>query len=211
MCSHRLPASFVTVPETIIGRLPPPAPTPPTFNALTGPIETDTVAFDLFTATTGTFVASAPNGAALTFGISGGTAGSTVVDGKTFDVSETGPFGTLYVDSASGAYTFVPDSGAINALKAPTTTSFTITVSDGTLSANQAFTIAINGANDAAIISGSAAGSVGEAGGVANAALGTPTATGTLTDTDVDDAPNTFTAVTSRHQQQAPAATAPSR
>ena len=58
-----LPASFVTVPETIIGRLPPPAPTPPTFNALTGPVETDTVAFDLFTATTGTFVASAPNGA----------------------------------------------------------------------------------------------------------------------------------------------------
>ena len=30
-----LPASFVSVPETIIVRLPPPAPTPPTFNALT--------------------------------------------------------------------------------------------------------------------------------------------------------------------------------
>ena len=41
-----LPASFVSVPETIIGRLPPPAPTPPTFNAFTGPVETDTVAFD---------------------------------------------------------------------------------------------------------------------------------------------------------------------
>ena len=75
--------------------------------------------------------------------------------------------------------------------------SFTITVSDGTLSASQTFTIAINGTNDAAIISGSTAGSVSEAGGVANATLGTTTATGTLTDTDVDDAPNTFTAVTS--------------
>ena len=99
-----LPASFVTVPETIIGRLPPPAPTPPTFNALSGPTETDTVAFDIFTATTGTFVASAPDGAALTFGISGGTAGSTVVDGETFDVSQAGPFGTLFVNSATGAY-----------------------------------------------------------------------------------------------------------
>ena len=36
-----------------------------------------------------------------------------------------------------------------------------------------------------------------EAGGVANATHGTPTATGTLTDTDVDNTPNTFTAVSS--------------
>ena len=134
-----LPASFVTVPETIIGRLPPPAPTPPTFNALAGPIETDTVAFDLFTATTGTFAASAANGAALTFGIGGGTVGSTVVNGATFDVSQVGPFGTLFVNSATGAYTFVPDNDAINALTAPTVANFTVTVSDGTLSASQAF------------------------------------------------------------------------
>ena len=38
---------------------------------------------------------------------------------------------------------------------------------------------------------------MGEAGGVTNATLGTTTASGTLTDTDVDDMPNTFTAVTS--------------
>ena len=90
----------------------------------------------------------------------------------TYDVSKAGPYGTLYVDSTTGAYTFVPDSDAINALTAPTTTDFTITVSDGTLSANQTFTIAINGTNDAAIISGTTTGSVIEAGGVANAALG---------------------------------------
>ena len=70
-------------------------------------------------------------------------------------------------------------------------------MSDGTLSASQTFTITINGTNDAAIISGTAAGSVIEAGGVANAAPGTPTVTGTLTDTDVDNTPNTFTAVSS--------------
>jgi VCBS repeat-containing protein len=192
-----LPTIVVSVPEIIVGRLPPPPPTPPTLNAVTGPIEIDTVAFDVFTATSGTLVAdSSDSGAPLTFGISGGTAGSTVLDGVTYDVSKTGPYGTLYVNSTTGAYTFVPDSGAINALTAPTTTSFTVTVSDGTLSADQIFTIAINGTNDAAIISGITTGSAIEAGGAANATLGT-TATGTLTDTDVDNTPNTFTAVNS--------------
>ena len=70
-------------------------------------------------------------------------------------------------------------------------------MSDGTLSASQTFTIAINGTNDAAIISGDTTGSAIEAGGVANALSGTLTATGTLTNTDVDNPPNTFTAVTS--------------
>jgi len=189
-----LPWIFVSVPEMIVGKIPPP---PPTLNAVTGPIEIDTAAFDVFLAASGVFVASSPSGAVLTFGVSGGTAGSTVLGEVTYDLSSTGPYGTLYVDSATGAYTFVPDSGAINALKVPTTTSFTVTVSDGTLSAHQTFTIAINGANDAAIISGITAGSLIEAGGVANATPGTTTASGTLTDTDVDDAPNTFTAVTS--------------
>jgi VCBS repeat-containing protein len=182
-----------TVPEIII-----PPPPPPTLNAATGPTEFDTAVFDTFTATSGTFSASSVNGSAiLTFGISGGTAGNTILGGVTYDVSNTGPFGTLYVDSTTGAYTFVPNSGAINALQAPTTESFTITVSDGTLSASRAFTININGVNDAAIISGTTTGSAVEAGGVANATPGTPTATGTLTDTDVDNPPNTFTAVSS--------------
>ena len=193
-----LPTIVTSVPEIIIGHLPPPPPTPPTLDAVTGPIEIDTVAFDVFTATSGTLVASSSDsGATLTFGISGGTAGSTVLDGVTYDVSEAGPYGTLYVNSATGAYTFVPDSVAINALTTPTTTSFIVTVSDGALSAEQTFTIAINGTNDAAIISGTTTGSAIEAGGVANGALGAPTATGTLTATDVDNPPNTFTAVSS--------------
>src|SRR5439155_766009 len=90
-----------------------------------------------------------------------------------------------------------PNSGAINALTAPTTESFIITVSDGALSASETFTVALNGINDAAVISGNAAGSVGEAGGAANATPGTLTATGILTDTDVDNTLNTFTAVSS--------------
>ena len=61
-------------------------------------------------------------------------------------------------------------------------------------------TVTINGTNDAAIISGTTTGSVIEAGGAI--AHGTPTATGTLTDTDVDNTPNTFTAVGSRRRAQ---------
>ena len=48
-------------------------------------------------------------------------------------------------------------------------------------------TITINGANDAAVISGAANGSVTEAGGVDNSTSGTPPATGDLNSTDVDN------------------------
>ncbi len=192
-----LPASIVSVPETIIGHLPPPAPTPPTFGAFLALTETDTIAFDTFSATSGTFAANTSSGAPLTFGISGGTVGSTVVGGETFDVSEAGPFGTLFVNSANGDFTFVPDDDAINALTAPATANFTVTVSDGTLSTNQTFMIAINGTNDAAVISGDTTGAAVEAGSDVSALSAPLTATGTLTNTDVDNPPNTFTAVTS--------------
>ncbi|WP_247518179.1 VCBS domain-containing protein [Bradyrhizobium sp. 190] len=195
-----LPAVILaSVEEMVVGKIPPPPPTPPTLNAIVGPTEIDTTVFDLFTATSGTFLASSPNSsAALTFGVSGGIVGSTVIEGVTYDVSKAGPYGTLYVDSRTGDYTFVPDNDAINALVEPTITDFMITVSDGTLSARQPFTIAINGTNDAAIISGATNGTAIEASSVANTALGTLgtlSATGKLTSTDVDDAPNTFAAV----------------
>ena len=56
-------------------------------------------------------------------------------------------------------------------------------------------TVTIHGADDAAVISGTASGSVTEAGGVNNGTPGTVTASGTLTDIDVDNPANTFTAV----------------
>ena len=193
------PLNFLAGPEWINAVIPEdiikPPPVPPTLNAASGPTEIDTVLFDAFTATSGTFVASSPRpGATLIYSIGGGSTGTTVVDGVTYDTSKTGLYGTLFVNSTTGAYTYVPNNDAINALTAPTTESFTVTVSDGTLSANQTFTISINGVNDAAIISGTTTGAVIEASSIAS---GTPAATGTLTDTDVDNAPNTFAAVSS--------------
>ncbi|WP_445216481.1 VCBS domain-containing protein [Bradyrhizobium sp. Pa8] len=184
---------IVTVPDIIT-----PVRTPPILNAQAGPLELDTVVFDVFTATTGTFSASSSSSnAALTFGISGGATGATALQGAIYDVSKTSSYGTLYLNSTTGAYAFVPDSGAINALKAPTTDSFVITVSDGSLSAEQAFTININGADDAAIISGTTTGASIELGGVANAVSAPAATTGKLTDVDVDDPANTFAAVKS--------------
>jgi VCBS repeat-containing protein len=191
-----LPALVIPINDFPIVRIPPPPQTPPTLNVLTGPTEIDTSAFDTFTATSGTFTASSTNGGALTFGISGGTPERTVLDGTNYDVTEAGAYGTLFLDSATGAYTYVPNSDAINALQAPTTERFTITVSDGSQSADEAFTIAINGANDAAHISGATEGAATEAGHT-RALLVQPTLSGTLTATDVDNPPNTFTAVNS--------------
>jgi VCBS repeat-containing protein len=186
-----VPASFV--PDTLFIHSPPP---PPTLTLGSSPVEVDTVAFDKFSATIGSFSASFGSGGAPIFGIASGLAGPVVIAGATYDVEKPGSYGILYLNSVTGAYTYVPNNDAINALKVPTTDNFTITASDGLASASQTFTVDINGVNDAAVVSGAVIGSVVEA---AAGAHGVPSASGTLTDTDVDDPANTFTAVSSPH------------
>jgi VCBS repeat-containing protein len=128
-------------------------------------------------ASNGTFVASSRReDAMLTYGISGGTADETVLDGVAYDVSRAGFYRTLYLNGATSVYTYVPSNDAVNALAAPTTETCAITVSDGTLSGSQTYKVTI---------------------GVANAAPGTPSATGKLIDSDVYNTANTFTAVSS--------------
>jgi VCBS repeat-containing protein len=100
-------------------------------------------------------------------------------------------YGTFTMTAAGvWAYTLDNDNCAVQALNAcdTLTDTFKVTTIDGTA---QVVTIAIHGSNDAAIISGTTTGSVIEAG----CGPGTPTACGTLTDTDVDNAHNSFTAV----------------
>ncbi|MDN4985158.1 VCBS domain-containing protein [Bradyrhizobium sp. WYCCWR 13022] len=170
----------------------------PALNVPGGPTEIDTFRFnDTFATTSGTFTASSPLHVVFTYGLSGGTAGTTVLNGQAYDLSQVSPYGTLYLNSASGAYAFVPNADAINALSSPTTAGFVITVSDGQFTTSQTFVVNIDGVNDTALISGNASGAVVEAGGVANAVAGMPTATGTLTDVDVDNPPNTFTTISS--------------
>jgi len=164
------------------------------------PAVNDTSAFDHFTPTAGALTAINFNAyAPLTYSISGGITGSLVLDGVTYDVSKAGQYGKLYVNSSTGAYAFAPDNRAINALIATTTEGFVVSVSDGFSAADHALTVTINGVNDAAIISGASTGALIEAGDAANTAAGTARVTGALTDTDVDNAPNTFTPVSSPH------------
>ncbi len=103
-----------------------------------------------------------------------------------------------YTLTASGLWTYTLDNSnpAVQALNVGSTLadSFTVTTVDGT---SQVVSITINGANDAAVITGAATGAVTEAGGVNNGAPGTPTATGDLTSTDVDNAADAWTAVSS--------------
>ena len=104
-----------------------------------------------------------------------------------------------YTLTAAGLWTYTLDDNnpAVQALNAGATLtdSFTALTADGTA---QVVTIAISGANDAAVISGTASGNVTEAGGVNNATPGTPIATGDLSSTDVDNLPNdAWTAVSS--------------
>ena len=100
--------------------------------------------------------------------------------------------GTYTVD-ASGHWTYTLDNSntTVQGLNAnqSTTDTFKVLTADGT---SQTVTVTITGTNDAAVISGTSIGSVTEAGGVANASPGQPTATGALTDTDVDNAANSF-------------------
>src|SRR5260221_8323759 len=54
------------------------------------------------------------------------------VDGG-LTVSKVGAYGTLTVTKSTGAYSYVPDATAINALSANTSESFSVTASDGIL------------------------------------------------------------------------------
>src|SRR5262245_1892267 len=116
----------------------------PTLKPVTGPTYTDTSALDHFNAVSGTLLgADIDAGTTLTYGVVGGTADNSL---SGYNQSLTGTFGTLHVNTATGAYTFVPNDTTINALTAATTENFIFTVSDGSLSAQQNFTVTINGA-----------------------------------------------------------------
>ena len=75
---------------------------------------------------------------------------------------------------------------------------YTVVIDDGRGgTASQLVTITINGTNDAAVITGETTGAVVEAGGVNNAIPGTPTDSGNLDATDVDDSADSWEEVVS--------------
>ena len=143
---------------------------------LNGVTYVDTAADDAFGAWAGTLSATdADAGDTKTYGVAGGTPGSYTVGAGSYDVATAGSYGTLYVDSHSGAYIFVPKDGAIEGLTTATQETFTLTVTDSAnATASRTFTVDLTGANDTPALTATPAGV-------------------TYTDTSADD---TFTAAT---------------
>ncbi|MDP3227988.1 MAG: VCBS domain-containing protein [Acidovorax sp.] len=103
---------------------------------------TDTAAADTFTSLTGTFTATDVDaGDTKTWSVNGGTV-------------RVGTYGTLTINASTGAYTYVVNAAAVNALPAGSnpTDVFTATVTDAAgATATQVLTVTVNGANDAPI------------------------------------------------------------
>jgi len=120
----------------------------------------DSAAFDTFNPVSGSLSATEtgtpPGTPHYTFGIAGSAPSSTLAG---YDTAEAGHYGTLYLNSTGGAYTYVPDSAAINALPLTATfagDSFALTVADGLGgTGSAALTINVSGANDTPVLSAS--------------------------------------------------------
>ena len=146
--SSYIPEVPIVIPTTIVSS-PTIVPTPATIilAAVTQQTFIDTSVLDLFDPVTGTLLVTATNtNAPLTFGIAGGTADLSF---SGYNQSLTVAYGTLYLNSTTGAYAFIPNDTTINALTAPTAANFTLMASDGTLSTQQTVAFALDGANDA--------------------------------------------------------------
>ena len=119
-------------------------------------------------------------------------------------------FGT-YELTAAGVWTYTLDDTdpAVQALNGAATLTDTLHGADRRTAPRKLVTVTIAAQNDAATITGDAAGDVIEAGGVNNGTPGTPTDTGDLNSDDVDDPDDAWKAV--RPAPPATMASAPSR
>ena len=126
----------------------------PDLAAVTPHVVTDTAASDSFANVTGNLVGTDRDVDALTYGISGGVSGTYTVGANSYDVSSANSYGTLYLNSSSGAYTFVVNASAVNALQSGiATASFGVFATDGTAtSISRTITIDFNGANDSPVL-----------------------------------------------------------
>jgi hypothetical protein len=155
--------------------------TAPTLTTPTAISLTDTAITDTYADQTGTLSATDPENAAVTYGIEHGT-----VTGSTSEL--VGHYGTLSLDTSSGAYTYTPNATAINALTSDASESFTVTASDsGNNVSFETLTVSVTGANDAAVITGNVSATFG---------ISDTSASGTLSSADVDGTANLFQAQT---------------
>lgn len=118
----------------------------------------DTPAWDSFAARSGQLVASDADGDVLRFSLPGGH-----LDGTTYTAA--GRYGTLRLDAETGAWTFLPDAAAINALPAvQQVEQFTVAVSDAFWTVTGQLTVRIDGSDDLPLVQGGNRGLLAEDG-----------------------------------------------
>ncbi|MBV1691089.1 VCBS domain-containing protein [Novosphingobium sp. G106] len=128
----------------------------------------------------GTLVGSDVDIETLIYGVQGGSVASGIA-------TKAGTYGTLTVDTATGAYVYTPNAAAIEGLDSGEKPSdvFTFTVSDGDAPlGTQTYTVNLTGADDAPTLTPVASGSIAE---VPNSTSTTDSGlSGTLVGSDVD-------------------------
>jgi VCBS repeat-containing protein len=159
----------------------------PTFTsgAVTGSMA-DTAAADTYSSLTGTFTGNDVDGDGITWNITGGTLNAGVY-------TRVGTYGTLTVNATTGAYTYVPNPAAINALTGGSASdTFTINATDGALSTGQTFTVNVSGTNDTPI-GVDDTGNASESGGVGNGSGGADASGDVLANDSDADTGSSFT------------------
>src|SRR5205085_139440 len=106
-----------------------------------------------------------------------------------------GSYGNFSFDALSGQWSYTLDQGSADRRAGADVQHDTLTVRSLDGAATQTVDVTIQGSNDTATITGTASGSVVEAGGVNNAIAGTPTSTGSLMVHDVDHGQAAFQTV----------------
>jgi VCBS repeat-containing protein len=120
----------------------------PVLSAVTSIPYEDTAGDDTFSAVDGTLSSTdRDNPESASYSISTGSPSTALL--PDFDTEKVGTYGTLYLNSSTGAYRYVPNDAAIEAVKTDTSESFTFTVTDGSnATASRTLTINITGVND---------------------------------------------------------------
>ena len=119
----------------------------PVFSSISAISLTDTSADDTFSDTSATLpVTDRDNGQTLTYTLRGSSA-DTSRSGYTHSRATT--YGSLFINSGTGAYIFVPSERAVESLSSGSVSEdFQIVVSDGDLSAGQSLIVNVSGVND---------------------------------------------------------------
>ena len=118
----------------------------PEIAALSAISVTDTTSYDSFSASTGTIsTTERDSGQTLSIYLTGSTSAASDAD---YSVQQSGDYGVLEFNNSTGAYRYTPTAASVNALEDDKTDSFTVEVTDGTLTSNQTLTINIDGVDD---------------------------------------------------------------